>query len=88
MLEAVMGQVLGSGWTIYIIRNPKGDLPLPDQNRINMPLRKNQMYLDATAIKTYSQNNPQHNLNFSGQDEAELDKKLKESGLAGDGRGD
>ena len=43
------------------------------------------MYIDAAAIKTYSQNNPQHNLNFSGQDEAELDKKLKESGLGGGG---
>ena len=55
MLEAVMSQVQGAGWQIYLIRNPNGkELPLPDENKINLPLRKNQMYLDAAGIKTYS----------------------------------
>ena len=44
-----------------------------------VPLRPHQIYLDAAKIKAYSQANPQHKLNFSGQDEQELDNKLKES---------
>ena len=72
-----------------MIRGPNGrDLPLPDKNKIDRPLRPHAMYLDAAGIKTYSQNNPQHNLNFSAQDEAELEKKLRESGHANGGDGD
>lgn len=76
-----MDSIANSGFTIYAVKsqNAGQNLPLPDPTKVHQPLRESQMYVDAEVINQHYQMNKSRPLNFSGADEAELEKALKES---------
>ena len=72
---------MNSGYTIFVIRTTYNkNLPDPDKGTFDRQMpREGQMYIPAKDIETFHNNNKNHKLNVSGQDERELEAALQKS---------